>query len=1164
MAEIGENVTRGREEGDDGVGGLRPPHDPQSPAHFPFSAPPVRAHHVGLRRGIVIQLTGTEGEWDSLDDNELIFPLEHNDYDDQAPYISLSKERQNSMEEENQHCLHSPAFHVPISPSSPGSLGDCSNSAPSFLSPSPATPTHRPLASLVKSLSTELELPHGSSLRPRPFLSLVKSISTEISRSEPEVSQSKSDSRLNLHLQWKNLTQPKGRSDGDSRTAPPSPIALSPSEGTKAGFFKMELEDTKRKFSEAMQEPMFSKPISIFSKIMGDEKENAAAGSPKHQRATGTHSAGSPSSRGVYVGRMESTEVGITESPLRSAKRTDGDSPPVFDWPCVKHPKKGLPTRTCSVHDHHGNKPNDNSEELEICTYDEVMQVVAIESHHHRRPRRLPGSLISSGPHRVVVQPTSPPPPPHMVLFCVAVLSYAYFILPLGPYISGLALGMAFGFLLGLLLIRLGSTRHTAQPHPHRDVQALTEVVKQADTLGNESDVLKGWLNEMFEYDPETYHLSLTHSVFASLEGHCLRLDYPRNNISRRATYDEKPPEAAVVSTRCFQLRHSKVFLLPSELARKRLWNLKYPICIELAEGEGVMEEGRGTVETPREEQGGDPQFQTRPTSNPKPAANLPTTLYLFGRTGREKEEWFHHFLSASMVMEKEKENERPGRCVCRSDVPVLRGVSPSRRSQDSRGSSRIGSTEEDLPVPPSAPSIQPSRVGSPLLDYPTYMARFLPSEQPSPLPSPPLNSTETSPTNKVRCTCDFPEFPVEDNTDWVNALIGRIFWDFLREKYWADIVSRKIQKKLSKIRLPYFMNELTLTELDMGSCLPQITSASRPVVNSRGECQLKSSLFLFTLPDVSAMMTGAGCFPDHVCVVCACVSVCVCVLAFAHMCVCSPGLWLELEVVYTGALQMTLETKINLSKLGKEGKEGSLDTDSLTDTGSLGSRPVLSVLADSDEESSSAGSSDEEEVLLSEHQSIVGEKGTLPGAEGIAAGGGRTGRRILRFVDKIAKSKYFQKATENEYIKKKIEEMSNTPLLLAVEVQELSGTLAVNIPPPPTDRIWYSFCVPPKLDLRVRPKLGEREVTFCHVTEWIEKKLQDEFEKVFVLPNMDDIYLPLMHSGMDSPPAGLLEECPAQSSHSQHSSMESIERISQDNTVADLDYTEQKYELNM
>ncbi|KAL4593411.1 testis-expressed sequence 2 protein-like, partial [Arapaima gigas] len=49
--------------------------------------------------------------------------------------------------------------------------------------------------------------------------------------------------------------------------------------------------------------------------------------------------------------------------------------------------------------------------------------------------------------------------------------------------------------------------------------------------------------------------------------------------------------------------------------------------------------------------------------------------------------------------------------------------------------------------------------------------------------------------------------------------------------------------------------------------------------------------------------------------------------------------------------------------------------------------------------------------------------------------GGGRTSRKILKIVDKIAKSKYFQKATENEFIKKKIVEVSKTPLLLTVEV---------------------------------------------------------------------------------------------------------------------------------
>lgn len=50
-------------------------------------------------------------------------------------------------------------------------------------------------------------------------------------------------------------------------------------------------------------------------------------------------------------------------------------------------------------------------------------------------------------------------------------------------------------------------------------------------------------------------------------------------------------------------------------------------------------------------------------------------------------------------------------------------------------------------------------------------------------------------------------QFPAGPGTEaeseaWVNALLGRIFWDFLREKYWADMVSKKIQMKLSKIRV--------------------------------------------------------------------------------------------------------------------------------------------------------------------------------------------------------------------------------------------------------------------------------------------------------------------------------------------------------------------------
>uniref|UniRef100_A0A8C0J7Q6 SMP-LTD domain-containing protein n=1 Tax=Chelonoidis abingdonii TaxID=106734 RepID=A0A8C0J7Q6_CHEAB len=198
----------------------------------------------------------------------------------------------------------------------------------------------------------------------------------------------------------------------------------------------------------------------------------------------------------------------------------------------------------------------------------------------------------------------------------------------------------------------------------------------------------------------------------------------------------------------------------------------------------------------------------------------------------------------------------------------------------------------------------------------------------------------------------------------------------------------------------------------------------------------------------------------------------------------------------------MTLETKMNLCKLGKE----ALAEES-------GAKPRVVLLADSDAESSSAGSSDED-VLAAEPSAALGERIVPSPAEG---GSNSTSRKILRFVDKIAKSKYFQKATENEFIKKMIEEVSNTPLLLTVEVQELSGTLAVNIPPPPTDRIC--FRIPPQLELKVHPKLGEREVTFIHVTEWIERKLQHEFQKILVMPNMDDLIIPIMHSGLEPQP---------------------------------------------
>ncbi|XP_074775627.1 testis-expressed protein 2-like isoform X1 [Athene noctua] len=840
-------------------------------------------------------------------------------------------------------------------------------------------------------------------------------------------------------------------SPAKSRTAPSSP-SVSPSE-SRAALLRLRearLEDTKRRLSEAVQEP-----LNRLSRLMAEESSPV----PRAKAGAGGQETGS--SPGQMGGR-----------------RAGGHR--AQDW------SPWEPTLNCRY---------------EICSYGDVIQVVEVAQQDVEPQLRPPKEPPPARPGGTV---------PGRALASIALLAYGYFVLPLPPYAAGLCLGLLCGLVLGFLAVLL------LVPKPPLVTRGPQGCLRPKLLPGElqETHHLQGWMNQLHVYDPELFHPSLTHSVLAVLDGATLKLSYPKSNIPRRATFEEEILDPVFISHRCYNLTDAKVFLCPPSLARKRTWNKKYPICILLPDPADV--ESRSSEEQDVELQRDEGTKKALVPGQDVPGDCRERCLYLFGRTGREKEEWYQHLVRASRQTPSSSHGE------------ARAGVGPALQSS---GSSSGGSAE-DIPstVPPKELAGSIRQI---FLDYSTYMARFVPAQGGGSLDRSPSHGALGSPTpTKVSgtnpalgagheryteadrpCVEPFPvlgfifslpahgswssqavvqgsPWPVgptahgatslqglvasvplqliEDTGGrseascmaWMNALVGRIFWDFLRERYWAEQVSSKIQKKLSKIKLPYFMNELTLTELDMGTSIPSVLSASNPTINDR-------------------------------------------------------GLWVDIEVTYSGSLQMTLETKMNLCKLGKE---SAAEESGPAEAGGEGARPRLILLADSDAESSSAGSSDEEDVTAAEPTGALGERVPPPGTEG-HIGSNSTSRKILRFVDKIAKSKYFQKATENEFIKKKIEEVSNTPLLLTVEVQELAGTLAVNIPPPPTDRVWYSFRVPPQLELKVRPKLGEREVTFLHVTEWIEKKLQHEFQKILVMPNMDDLIIPIMRSGLDPQP---------------------------------------------
>lgn len=188
-------------------------------------------------------------------------------------------------------------------------------------------------------------------------------------------------------------------------------------------------------------------------------------------------------------------------------------------------------------------------------------------------------------------------------------------------------------------------------------------------------------MNEITNYNPDDYHINHTYSVLVTLEGTTLRLQRPKVPVPRRAMYDEMITTAHFVHQRHFELKGSRVFLLPPGLIKKRVWSKKYPLCIALAEtgtkskhpSESSVDSGE-SVKLAKQEMGF--EFITEEKCDS-------SVLYLFARTCREKEEWYLRFNSACQ-----------GRPLPNAVLEMRRMIERQRQKHVQRGSSD-GSTRQ-------------------------------------------------------------------------------------------------------------------------------------------------------------------------------------------------------------------------------------------------------------------------------------------------------------------------------------------------------------------------------------------------------------------------------------------------------------------------------------
>ena len=131
--------------------------------------------------------------------------------------------------------------------------------------------------------------------------------------------------------------------------------------------------------------------------------------------------------------------------------------------------------------------------------------------------------------------------------------------------------------------------------------------------------------------------------------------------------------------------------------------------------------------------------------------------------------------------------------------------------------------------------------------------------------------STSLPPPSATRLPRTIPRRVESLQNQWLNAIAARLCWDMWHEQRWKDWVMTRIQKKLIRVKTPSFMEQLQLTNVDIGSDMPLLNQ-----------------------------LIGGPRLDLH-------------------------GIWIYLDVTYRGRFVMTIETKMKLggnSLAGSGGKE--------------------------------------------------------------------------------------------------------------------------------------------------------------------------------------------------------------------------------------------------
>lgn len=625
-----------------------------------------------------------------------------------------------------------------------------------------------------------------------------------------------------------------------------------------------------------------------------------------------------------------------------------------------------------------------------------------------------------------------------------------------------------------------------------------------------------GWMNEINNYDPSNFHISMTRTIFLKLDGCNLRISNSNSRVPKRSMWNETPIEKKnIVFTqhRNYNLRDCRVEMCPTGLARKRHFSRKYPILLTIknqstSNDSATNSESKSSSEKNEPLDRNDSSSFELDSSIDATAADLDigttimnsdvnalqklhenqeniqindqvpcgdeTRILLFARNDREKEDWYRRFKSASLgvvssadcsinsfvtITDEEVAQALKHSILNESDIEIVEkeknedGVTKAVKSDEPQ--------EDKKEVRPSLGFeglLMTACASRGPADYLRFMSHFqkhacFDIKIPDKKHESQSKSTSPAPKKSPR------EKKNEDSELW-KGIDQSMFLGPSSNIVWTNVLLGRI--------LYGCVNDPSILKGIQDFLEKKLTAIRLP---SFMEDVHVAEIFLGETPPIIHRISQP--LMDE------------------------RGIWIDADVTYEGLMHMTITTKMNLLRLKKQEQRDSGEC-----TVTLPTQLAMKVLCDSDAESSGASSSESESSIQTNPESSVESQSfySPPG----------NSRKILRIVDRITASNLFQSATEISYIQRAMENMS-TNIKLRVELKGLVARVIINIPPPPSDRLWIGFRGPPRLWLTAKPAVGDHSFDWSLVTNVIENKLCDEVYKYLVYPNMVDIILPFL-----------------------------------------------------